>query len=121
MKHGRDVLRRTLGMLGKQPGVVATVFAHSGFHNRDAALLRSAEYRRLVEGSISDLPSRLFDRDRIGSVLKADLNSDRPASGKLFEILISFSEFSKLRSDLADLARCSTDNGGMMVEDSIVV
>ena len=73
----------------------ASVFASSGFHDLNAALLRSKAYRQLVEQSVAALPAAYFDRDAIRAILNEDLGSDRPEGAKLFEILITFAEFSK--------------------------
>jgi hypothetical protein len=89
--------RRALRRLSRNPGGTSepAVFSSSGFHDLNAALRQSNAYRRLVEESVAALPEAFFDRDAIQAILNRDLNATQPGAAKLFEILITFAEFSK--------------------------
>lgn len=79
---------------GRRAGATG-IFANSGFHDRDLALKFSDPYRELVKSSISALPTDFFDVGTIQGLLESDLEADTPSLGKVFEILVTFGEFSR--------------------------
>jgi asparagine synthetase B (glutamine-hydrolysing) len=94
----RDFARRTGSKWGRpsqsaRRSSSADIFKWSGFHDRDLALKHCEAYRRRVIRAVESLPGQFFDTAMIRTLLDDDLAADNPQLSKLFEILITFSEF----------------------------